>query len=98
MGCVVGCRHGLDLTWLWLWCRPAAVASIRPLAWEPPCAKGGALKSGKKNLFLGNFGFSAATENSIFFFKWPHPWYMEVPEPRSEPKTPRQPELLRSDS
>uniref|UniRef100_A0A8C3X9L0 Desmoglein 4 n=1 Tax=Catagonus wagneri TaxID=51154 RepID=A0A8C3X9L0_9CETA len=23
---------------LWLWCRPAAVALIGPLAWEPPCA------------------------------------------------------------
>ena len=25
---------------LWLWCRLAAVAPIRPLAWEPPCAAG----------------------------------------------------------
>ena len=23
---------------LWLWCRPAATALIRPLAWEPPYA------------------------------------------------------------
>ena len=29
---------------LWLWCRPAAVALIRPLAWEPPCITGTALK------------------------------------------------------
>ena len=30
---------------LWLWCRPAAVALIRPLAREPPYAVGAALKS-----------------------------------------------------
>ena len=29
----------------WLWCRLAAAAPIRPLAWEPPYAKGAALKS-----------------------------------------------------
>ena len=32
---------------LWLWCRPAAVAPIRPLAWEPPYAVGAALKRQK---------------------------------------------------
>ena len=26
-------------------CRPAAVALIQPLAWEPPCALGAALKT-----------------------------------------------------
>ena len=30
---------------LWLCCRPAAVALIQPLAWEPPYATGVALKS-----------------------------------------------------
>ena len=30
---------------LWLWCRPAATAWIRPLAWESPYAMGAALKS-----------------------------------------------------
>ena len=44
MGCGVGHRYGSDLAWLWLWCRPAAVALIRPLAWEPPYASGAALK------------------------------------------------------
>ena len=34
VNCGVGCRHGLDLVWLWLWRRPAAVAPIRPPAWE----------------------------------------------------------------
>ena len=34
---------------LWLWCRLAATAPIRPLAWEPLCATGAALKRQKKN-------------------------------------------------
>ena len=33
MSCGIGCRHGSDL--LLLSCRPAAVAPIQPLAWEP---------------------------------------------------------------
>ena len=33
-----------DLALLWLWYRLAAVALIRPLAWEPPYAAGVALK------------------------------------------------------
>ena len=33
-----------DLVLLWLWCRPAATAPVRPLAWEPPHAMGAALK------------------------------------------------------
>ena len=42
-------RHGLDLAWLWH--RPAATASIQPLAWERPYATGAALKKNKtKNL------------------------------------------------
>ena len=44
----VGLRHGSDLVLLWLWYRPAAVAPIKPLAWEPPYAVGAALKSKKK--------------------------------------------------
>ena len=32
---------------LWLWCRPAAVAPIRPLAWEPPYVTHVALKETK---------------------------------------------------
>ena len=34
---------------LWLWCRPAATSPIRPLAWEPPYAKGVTLKRQKNN-------------------------------------------------
>ena len=34
MSCGVGCRWGLNLVLLWLWCRPAAVGPIQPLAWQ----------------------------------------------------------------
>ena len=44
MSCSVGHRRGLDSVLLWFWRRPAATASIRPLAWEPPYAVGAALK------------------------------------------------------
>ena len=48
MICGVGHRRGLDPTLLWLWCRPAAIALIRPLAWKPPCAVGVAIKYKQK--------------------------------------------------
>ena len=41
---VVQVADGLDPTLLWLWCRLAAVASIRSVAWELPYAAGAALK------------------------------------------------------
>ena len=44
VSCGVGPRRGLNLVWLWLWCRPAAAAPIRSLAWELPFATGAALK------------------------------------------------------
>ena len=47
MSCGVGHRHGSYLMWLWLWRRLAALAPIEPLAWEPPCATGVALKKQK---------------------------------------------------
>ena len=47
-GCGVGRRCSLDLALLWLWHRPAAMAPIGPLAWEPPCATGAALKKKKR--------------------------------------------------
>ena len=43
----VGHRRSSDPALLWLWCRPAAVAPIGPLAWEPPYAVGAALKRQK---------------------------------------------------
>ena len=48
MSCGIGRRHSSDLALLWLWCRPAAKALIRPLAWEPAYAVGVALKRKKK--------------------------------------------------
>ena len=47
MSCGVGCRLGLDSALLWLWRGPAAIALIRPLAWEPPYAMGMAPKKTK---------------------------------------------------
>ena len=49
--CELWCRsrHGSDPALLWLWCRLAAVAPIRSLAWKPPYAVGVALKSKTKN-------------------------------------------------
>ena len=35
-----------------LWCSPTAAAPIRPLAWEPPCATGAALKRQKTPIFI----------------------------------------------
>ena len=37
-----------DLALLWLWCRLAAAAQIRPPSWELPYATGVALKVQKK--------------------------------------------------
>jgi len=34
---------------LWLWCRPAGAAPIRPLAWELPYTTNADLKRKKKN-------------------------------------------------
>ena len=48
MSCGVGHRHISDPVLLWLWCRPAAVTPIGPLAWEPAYAAGAALKKKKK--------------------------------------------------
>ena len=38
-----------DPVLLWLWCRPAAAALIRPLGWELPYALGAALKKTTTN-------------------------------------------------
>ena len=40
----VGCRHGSDPVFLW----PAAIAPIRPLAWESPYTMGAALEKAKR--------------------------------------------------
>ena len=48
MSCGINCRLGSDPGLLWLWYRPAAIAPIRPLAWEPPYAAGVALEKANK--------------------------------------------------
>ena len=47
VSCGVGHRRIWDPVLLWLWHRTAAVALIRPLAWELPYAMGVALKRQK---------------------------------------------------
>ena len=49
MNCDVGRRHGSGPKLLWLWCRPVAAVPIKPIAWEPPCATGAALKDKTQN-------------------------------------------------
>ena len=44
VSCGVVCRRSLDLALMWLWRRPAAIAPIQPLAWEPPYAANATLK------------------------------------------------------
>ena len=52
----VGRRRGSDPALLWLWCRPAATALIRLLAWKLPCAVDAALElQKKKSLSLTTF-------------------------------------------
>ena len=46
--CGVSHRCSLNLALLWLWRRPAAVALMRPLAWETLYAVDAALKRKKK--------------------------------------------------
>ena len=58
MSCGVGRRQGSDPESLQLWQRPAAVAPIRTLAWEPPYGVGTALRR-QKNINM--YDFSTAT-------------------------------------
>ena len=48
VSCGIGHRRCSDPTLLWLWCRPAAIALIQPVAWELPYAANAALKKAKK--------------------------------------------------
>ena len=91
MSCGGSHQHGSDP--LWLWHRPAAVALIPPLAWEPPYAAGVALKSKKKKrkflilLYLAiadmyhyyKFFVCLFLFFVCFVFLGPHSWHKEVP-------------------
>ena len=93
MTCGVGRRQGLDPTLLWLWCRPAAIAPIRPLAWEPPYAAGAAQekaerpkkkkkrkKERKKNLKLINICIILHEQNrSLEYFNSDNPLTLIIP-------------------
>ena len=52
VSCGVGRRCGLEPALLWLWCRLAAAALIRTLAWPLPYATGATIKKKKKILPL----------------------------------------------
>ena len=69
MSCCVGCRRGSDLASLWLWRRPAAIAPIRPLDWEPPYASGATLEKAKRQKQKQN-----KTECSV------SKWFLFLPE------------------
>ena len=66
MSCGVGHRCSLDPALLWQWCRPAAVARIRPLAWEPPYASGAALKKKKKERKNDSVGSSTLSSEYLW--------------------------------
>ena len=48
MNCAIGRTRNSNPVLLWLWCRLAATAPIRPLAWEPPYASSAALRPKKE--------------------------------------------------
>ena len=48
VSCGVGRRRSSDPELQRLWCRPAATAPIKPLAWEPSCTVGAALQKTRK--------------------------------------------------
>ena len=51
---------------LWLWCRPGAVAQIRPLAWVPPYAAGVAPKRPKKDFYEQSYMHKVVNCNVIY--------------------------------
>ena len=86
VSCGVGCRCGSDVVLLWLWCRPAAPTPMRPLAWEPPCAPGAALK-GQETRTMTTKRNSARASSLGSGKEWPalcsgHR-YLRPPEPPS---------------
>ena len=82
VSCGVGRRRGLDPALLWLWCRLAAVALIRPLAWELPYAKSVALKSKKRKkereFPKHKIAFQCWTAKTVFKGKCPLKWSLMI--------------------
>ena len=68
-GCGIGGRHDLDAVLLRLWCKPAATAPIRPLAWEPPYAAGAAQEIAKRQKQKQNQKTKTKT-NSMHRSRW----------------------------
>ena len=53
-GLIIGLAQWIkDPMLLWLWCRLAATAPVRPLAWELPHVAGVALKRQEKKKYPG---------------------------------------------
>ena len=76
VSCGVGGRRSWDLVLLWLWHRPAAIAPIRPLAWEPPYAMGVVLKRPPQKKILNWIGIFAVVQ-----WDWRHLWSKLHPWP-----------------
>ena len=68
MSCGVGHRQDSDPVLLWLWCRTAATAPIRPLAWEPLYAAGVALEKTKRQKIKNNNKKNSRNDSQNF---WP---------------------------
>ena len=67
--CDRGRRGGSDLALLWLWCRWAAAAQTRPLAWELPYAAGATVKRKRKKFSHAADG--GGWEWSVYLGCWP---------------------------
>ena len=73
VSCGIGLRCSLGPTLLWLWCKPAATAPIRPLAWEPLYATDAALKKRKQNKMVKSMYLRNTPKN----YEKPHLKYMQ---------------------
>ena len=69
MSCGVGHRRGSDLALLWLWCRLAVTAPIRPLAWILHMPQGQPKKTKKTTEVCPGFDYKNYTRNPINWFK-----------------------------
>ena len=75
----VGHRRSLDQALLCLWCRLAAIAPIRPLAWEPTYAASAALKRKRKKksyqvvLILHQLLGRGLVKGNTMLIVFPHP-------------------------